>query len=239
MKRRVSATAQRILTNPASEHYILVYDVHNDPRRKRLFRALSGWMQPVQRSVLEGVLTKSELGKVMATAEDIIGPNDSVKLFRQAAKVPSMVLGSAQNLVKAQLKPTKPFQNPHEPIRFMYDAVNTFPVGSRVTDGHRTGTVLAHGGRYLHVRWSDGTTRYEKPGEVQAARTNRSRARTNGKHTTLIVSTEFGSSHAVPATYLLENWRNHSTATRVIKQAMAGRGGSFETPQGMMTVRPG
>lgn len=112
MTRRASATAQRILTNPASEHYILVYDVHNDPRRKRLFRALSGWMQPVQRSVLEGVLTKAELGKVVATAEEIIGPNDSVKVFRQASKVPSVVLGTAQNLVKAQLKPTKPFKNP-------------------------------------------------------------------------------------------------------------------------------
>jgi hypothetical protein len=55
---------------------------------------------------------------------------------------------------------------------------------------------------------------------------------------TLRISTEFGDSHDVDAGYLLTNWANHREAMRVIRAAMAGKSGSFETPAGLVIVRP-
>ena len=54
----------------------------------------------------------------------------------------------------------------------------------------------------------------------------------------LAISSEFGTRNTVPADYLLSNWANHSEATRVIKAAIAGKSGSFETPAGLVIVRP-
>ncbi len=55
---------------------------------------------------------------------------------------------------------------------------------------------------------------------------------------TLRITTEFGGSNEVSAAYLLESWRDHAEATAVIRAAMAGRSGWFETPSGQVIVRP-
>jgi CRISPR/Cas system-associated endoribonuclease Cas2 len=98
-------------------HYIIVYDVYSDDRRKALHWRLSKWMQPIQRSVMEAALTKAELGKVVTVVESIISGKDTVKFYKQQSGRPVIVLGSAKALKFAQLgkkkKPTiSPLANP-------------------------------------------------------------------------------------------------------------------------------
>ena len=52
------------------------------------------------------------------------------------------------------------------------------------------------------------------------------------------ITCEFGDSNEVPASYLLDSWRNHDEALAVIRAAMTGRSGTFETPSGLVIVRP-
>ena len=56
--------------------------------------------------------------------------------------------------------------------------------------------------------------------------------------TTLRITAEYGEPAEVDASYLLSNWRNHDEAQTVIREAMAGRSGSFETPSGVVIIRP-
>jgi hypothetical protein len=58
------------------------------------------------------------------------------------------------------------------------------------------------------------------------------------KFTTLRITAEFGEPAEVSASYLLDNWRNHREAQAVIREAMAGRSGSFDTPSGVVIIRP-
>lgn len=47
-----------------------------------------------------------------------------------------------------------------------------------------------------------------------------------------------GESNTAPASYWLNNWRNHARAQAAIRSAMRGLRSSFETPRGMMIVSP-
>lgn len=55
---------------------------------------------------------------------------------------------------------------------------------------------------------------------------------------TIRFTSEFGGSSDVSADYALESWRGHTEATAVIRAAMAGKSGWFETPAGQVIVRP-
>jgi len=61
-----------------SYRYIIVYDVKGPTpedaasRRKALHWRMKKWLHPIQRSVFEGALTKSQLGKVLDAALKVI-----------------------------------------------------------------------------------------------------------------------------------------------------------------------
>ena len=123
-RRRNTRRRRNAATKGKTQHFIVVYDIKKDDTRKRLHYKLKYWMQPVQRSVMEAALTKSELGKVIDVIEDTINlSTDQVKLYKQQAGRASIVIGegSAQSpfypakvwkvmgLKKAK---TKPIGNP-------------------------------------------------------------------------------------------------------------------------------
>jgi hypothetical protein len=55
---------------------------------------------------------------------------------------------------------------------------------------------------------------------------------------TLTITTEFGGTETADSAALLRGWRNHAVAQAVIKAAARGKAGSWETPAGLVLVRP-
>ena len=94
--------------------YIVVYDIKGPNekdamrRRKRFHYRFKQFMTPIQRSVMEGGLTPTEVDAAIGLAAELIEPAmDTVKFYRQQAstkkEAPVAVLGTATKLKLSDL----------------------------------------------------------------------------------------------------------------------------------------
>ncbi len=62
--------------------FVIAYDISDDPRRMRLFKALKRYGTPVQESVFECHLTPSQFAQVRQEIEPLIEPSvDQVRYY--------------------------------------------------------------------------------------------------------------------------------------------------------------
>ncbi len=63
-------------------YLLAAYDVVSDKRRRRLQKALAGWLEPVQRSVFEGHILPNVLPPMHRAVTRVIDlSKDSVRIF--------------------------------------------------------------------------------------------------------------------------------------------------------------
>jgi CRISPR/Cas system-associated endoribonuclease Cas2 len=98
--------------------YIVVYDISGPNeakamrRRKRFHYRFKQFMTPIQRSVMEGALTPTDVKAAIGLAAALIEPSmDTVKFYRQQAtskkEAPVAVLGTAKKLKLSGLSKKK------------------------------------------------------------------------------------------------------------------------------------
>ena len=68
----------------ALEQYVIVYDIVNDKRRSRIFKLLKEFATPVQDSVFEAVLSKSNVVRLEHQLVSLIHKEeDSIIIYKQ------------------------------------------------------------------------------------------------------------------------------------------------------------
>lgn len=60
------------------------YDISPDRRRRRLFRALARFLEPVQKSVFRGDLDREQETRLVSAIRAVIAPEDDVRLINIA-----------------------------------------------------------------------------------------------------------------------------------------------------------
>lgn len=86
-------------------HVMVCYDVPVDGRRKRLFEGLKGYIEPVQKSVFEGVVTPRAYARMVSWIDGLIDhEKDNVRIYRLCASC----VGHAEHLGKAFAVQTEP-----------------------------------------------------------------------------------------------------------------------------------
>lgn len=87
--------------------WIICYDIHADRRRTKAFKALSGFVRPVQKSVFEGQLTRRRAGQLAERLIHLVDP--AVDTLRAYRLCPSC---AARTLLVGTAAPVDTFDTP-------------------------------------------------------------------------------------------------------------------------------
>ena len=82
-------------------YLLITYDISSDKRRRKVDKLLSSYGDRVNYSVFELEVVKSEYKKLKSKLKDLIGKNDSIRLYR----LDKSVLDSAEELGKNHSNP--------------------------------------------------------------------------------------------------------------------------------------
>lgn len=85
-------------------YLLITYDISSDKKRRKVDKLLSSYGDRVNFSVFELEIKSSDYKKVKSKLKDLIGKNDSVRLYR----LDKSVLDSAEELGKNR---SHPFEN--------------------------------------------------------------------------------------------------------------------------------
>lgn len=80
-------------------HILVIYDIYDNKRRRRIVKELNGYGTRVQKSAFECIITDAMAARLEKKLSDIIDKNDSIRIYRLCAGTKIKSFGAKTDII--------------------------------------------------------------------------------------------------------------------------------------------